>query len=36
MVFDTSLFNTQEYKVYIQGKVEQSRKRSSALDYTSV
>ena len=36
MVLDASLFNTQRYKVEIKGKVEQSRKRSSALPYTSV
>ena len=36
MVFDTSLLNTQHYKVYIKGKVEQSKGRSSALLYTSV
>ena len=29
MVLDTSLLNTQQYKVRIKGKVEQSRKRSS-------
>ena len=33
---DTSLFNTQHYKVRIKGKVEQSRERNSALPYTSV
>ena len=31
MVLDTSLLNTQQYKVRIKGKVEQSRERSSAL-----
>ena len=31
MVLDASLFSTQNYKVWIKGKVEQSRKRSSAL-----
>ena len=31
MVLDTSLLNTQEYKVRIKGKVEQSRKGNSAL-----
>ena len=31
MVLDISLFNTQHYKLCIKGKVEQSRKRSSAL-----
>ena len=36
MVLDTSLLNTQQYKVRIEGKVEQSREESSALPYTSV
>ena len=36
MVLDTSLLNTQQYKVRIEGKVEQSRERSSALSYTPV
>ena len=36
MVFDTSLLNTQQYKVGIKGKVEQSRERSSALPYILV
>ena len=36
MVLDTSLHNTQQYKVRIKGKVEQSRERSSTLSYTSV
>ena len=36
MVLDTSLLNTQQYKVRIKGKVEQSWERSSALPYTSV
>ena len=36
MVLDTSLLNTQQYKVRIKGKVEQSRERSSTLPYTSV
>ena len=31
MVLDVSLLNTQHYKVWIKGKVEQSRERSSAL-----
>ena len=35
MVLDTSLLNTQHYKVCIKGKVEQFRERSSALSYTS-
>ena len=30
MVLDTSLLNTQQYKVHIKGKVEQFRERSSA------
>ena len=36
MVLDTSLLNTQQYKVRIEGKVKQSRERSSALPYTFV
>ena len=36
MVLDISLLNTQQYKVRIEGKVEQSNERSSALPYTSV
>ena len=36
MLLDTSLLNTQQYKVRLKGKVEQSRERSSALPYTSV
>ena len=36
MALDTSLFNTQHYKVHIKGKVEQSIERSSAPHYTSV
>ena len=35
MVLDTSLLNTQQYKVRIKGKVEQSMERNSALPYTS-
>ena len=31
MVLDTSLLNTQHYKVRIKGKVEQSRGRNSAI-----
>ena len=31
MVLDASLLNTQHYKVWIKGKVEQTRERSSAL-----
>ena len=34
MVLDISLLNTQQYKVHIKGKVEQSRESSSALSYT--
>ena len=34
MVLDTSLVNTQQYKVRIKGEVEQSRERSRALSYT--
>ena len=36
MALDTSLLNTQQYKVRIKVKVEQSRERSSALPYTLV
>ena len=36
MVLDTSLLNTQQHKVRIKGKVEQTRERSSALPYTSL
>ena len=35
MVLDTSLLNSQQYKVRIKDKVEQSRERSSALSNTS-
>ena len=35
-VLDAALLNTQHYKVQIKGKVEQSRKRSSALPYIPV
>ena len=31
MVLDVALLNTQHYKVWIKGKVEQSRERSSTL-----
>ena len=33
-VLDTSLLNTQQYKVCIKDKVEQFRERSSTLPYT--
>ena len=36
MVLATSSLYTQQYKVSIKGKVEQSRERSSALPYISV
>ena len=36
MILDTSLLNTQQFKIFIKGKVEQSRERSSALPYKSV
>ena len=36
MVLDSSLLKTQHYKVRIKAKMEQSRKKSSALPYTSV
>ena len=34
MVLDISLLNTQQYKVRIKGKVEQSKERSNTLPYT--
>ena len=36
MVVDTSLLNTQQYKVHIKGKMEQFWEKSCALPYTSV
>ena len=36
IALDTALLNTQQYKVRIKGKGEQSRERSSALPYTLV
>ena len=36
MVLDATLLNTQHYKVRMEGKVEQSRERSSTLSYTLV
>ena len=36
MVLDTSLLNTQQYKVRIKSNVDQSRERSYALPYTSM
>ena len=36
MELDISLLNTQEYKIRIKGKVEQSREMNSALLYKSV
>ena len=36
IVLDISLLNTQQYKVLIEGKGEQSREMSSALPYISV
>ena len=36
MVLDTSLLNSQQYKVCIKGKVRQSREKSSALPGTPV
>ena len=36
MVLDTSLLNTQQNKVRVKVKVEQSRERSYALPYTYV
>ena len=34
MVLDAALLNTQDYKVKIKDKVEQSRESSSAFPYT--
>ena len=36
IVLDVSLLKTQQYKVRIKSKVEQSRERNCALPYTSV
>ena len=36
MVLDTSLLNTQQYKVRIKRKVGQSRERSSALGVVAI
>ena len=36
MVLDAALLNTQHYKFWIKGQVEQSRELSIALAYTSV
>ena len=36
IVLDASLLNTQQYKVRIKVKVEQSREKSCILPYTSV
>ena len=36
MVLDTPLLDTQQYKVRIKSKVEQSRESCSALSYTTV
>ena len=36
MVFDAALFNSQHYKVWIMGKVEESRELSSPNPYYSV
>ena len=36
IVLDTPLLNTQQYKVRIKGKVEQSKEGSSVLSYSSM
>ena len=36
IVLDSTLLNTQHYKIWIKGKVEQSRERSCVLFYTFV
>ena len=36
IALDTTLLNTQQYKVHIEGKVEPPRETSNALSYNSV
>ena len=36
MLLDAAFLNTQHYKVWIKGEVEQSREWSIALPYTSM
>ena len=36
MVLDNSLLNTQQYKLRIKGKVEQSRETNNAFPYSTV
>ena len=36
IVLGAVLLNSQDYKVWIKGKVKQSREKSSALPYTSM
>ena len=36
MVLDAALLNTQQYKVWIKIKVEQSRERGSTIPYISI
>ena len=36
MVLDAAFLNTQHYKVWIKGKVDQSRERSCTFPYTGV
>ena len=36
IVLDATMLNTQHYKVRMKGKVEQSKKKSSALPYILV
>ena len=36
MVFDASSLNTQHYKIWINGKMEQTMEKSRALSYTLV
>ena len=36
MILDSTMLNTQHYKVRIKGKVEQFHEKSSAFPYTSV
>ena len=36
MVLDSTLFNTRHYKLFIKGKIEQSKEWSNTLTYTLV
>ena len=36
MLLDTTLLNTQRYKVWVKGKVEQSEEKTGVFHYISV